>query len=206
MPTDLHRVLPNAITVARLVMATGVFVLLSLQPYHARARAQALHDPDLAQAAPLDWLCLLAAGLFALAALSDALDGLLARRWNAITPFGRVMDPMADKILVLGAFILLAGPGFTDLATGRQMTAVAPWMAVVMLARELLVTSLRGVMESRGVDFSATWSGKLKMILQSACVPLVLLVLGAGDPIHPGPQRDAVSAAVWLTVAITVWC
>ncbi|QYU66052.1 CDP-alcohol phosphatidyltransferase family protein [Leptolyngbya sp. 15MV] len=123
VPTDLHRVLPNAITVARLVMATGVFVLLSLQPYHARARAQALHDPDLAQAAPLDWLCLLAAGLFALAALSDALDGLLARRWNAITPFGRVMDPMADKILVLGAFILLAGPGFTDLATGRRRRA-----------------------------------------------------------------------------------
>lgn len=157
----------------------------------------------------IDWLLIGAAGLFIVAAITDALDGFLARRWGVVSLFGRVIDPFADKLLVLGAFVMLAGPNFVD-AAGRNLTAVAPWMAVAILARELLITSLRGVYESRGVSFAATTSGKLKMILQCVCVPLVLLL-----PSVPAAWgRDAAARdwtdlaaliTVWATVIVSVW-
>lgn len=159
--------------------------------------------------------CLLAMALFIIAALTDALDGYLARKWNATSQFGRVMDPFADKILVVGAFIILAGPGFlwtvsapdaphgtvplTYLASG-----VAPWIAIVILARELLITSLRAVLESQGRDFSASWSGKLKMIAQSVAVPLILLLLGVADVSPGSPARVAILSVAYATAFVTV--
>jgi len=161
---------PNAITAARLVLAAAFVVLLSLPV--ARPGA----------AAPL----LAATAIFVVAALSDALDGYLARRWRAVSRFGRVMDPFADKILVLSAFVLLAGPAFSIASDGNRVQAsgVLPWMVAVILARELLVTSLRGLLESSGQDASAQLAGKLKMIFQSLAVPIVLVTLAfdaAGD-------------------------
>ena len=151
---------------------------------------------------------LLAAIVFVIAALTDALDGFLARRWNAVSIYGRIMDPFADKVLVLGAFIMLAGAGFE--AGGRQMSGVAPWMVVVILARELLVTSIRGVCESRGIDFSATLTGKLKMILQSAAVPMILLVLVLGlnirDPHLDGDTAHEINRVIaWVVTVVTAW-
>src|SRR5690606_34345615 len=114
------------------------------------------------------------------------------------------MDPFADKFLVLGALAFLAAPGFywvaadasplaeaaADAAGGTSggggrgvfVSGVHPWMVVAILGRELLVTSIRGVLEAQGVAFPATWSGKAKMILQSAVVPVVLFLLAL--PIH----------------------
>lgn len=122
------------------------------------------------------WALPTAIVLFVVAALSDALDGYLARKWNAISVFGRIMDPTADKILVLGAYVMLAGPSFHSFDDG-QVSRVLPWMAIVILSRELLVTSIRGTLESRGVDFSASISGKLKMAAQSVGAPLIMIVL-----------------------------
>jgi CDP-diacylglycerol--glycerol-3-phosphate 3-phosphatidyltransferase len=161
---------------------------------------------------PLLWTVLAAAVIFVVAAVTDALDGFLARRWRVISQFGRVMDPFADKLLVLGAFVLLAGPGFwvprsslgSSYSGPLQVTGVEPWMAVVILSRELLITSLRGALESSGVDFSATASGKLKMVLQSACVPVILLIVGAGNPFAE-LSRQIITALVWTTVLITCW-
>jgi CDP-diacylglycerol---glycerol-3-phosphate 3-phosphatidyltransferase len=191
--SPLRTHLPNALTLARLVLAVAFFVLLS-----ARSDRSEGLDP---------WL-LAAALLFITAAATDTLDGILARRWGVVSAFGRIMDPFADKVLVVGAFIFLAGPGFrwadADGAS-YQASGVYPWMAVLILARELLVTSIRGVLEGRGVDFSAAASGKWKMILQSAAVPIILGAL-ALHPAGPGtPIRLGLDILAWAIVIVTVW-
>lgn len=174
------KILPNALTSLRLGLAVVFVVLLSSGSLSATVLSAA-------------------AALFVVAALTDALDGWLARRLNAITPFGRVMDPFADKVLVLSAFVLLAGPGFHDGEV--QLSGVRPWMAVVVLARELLVTSLRGLVESRGGDFSATVSGKLKMIVQSIAVPAILACVSIGE----GWSLGAATIIAWIVTIVTIW-
>jgi CDP-diacylglycerol---glycerol-3-phosphate 3-phosphatidyltransferase len=119
----------------------------------------------------------LAFWLFLIAALSDILDGYLARRYHQITAFGRILDPFADKILVIGSFVLLLGDGFRD--GGRAtVTDLKGWMVVVIVARELLVSGLRGFSEAKGKAFGANWWGKIKMLLQSICVCWILQSLG----------------------------
>ncbi len=194
VPAPWQRRTPNALTIARVVLAAAVFIVLS-----------AFVGPAAQDGLTADRIPLLVAGtLFILAAATDALDGHLARRWHVVTLFGRVVDPFADKILILGCFICLAGPVFAD-PRGVMLSGVHSWMVVVLLARELLVTTLRGVYESRGVDFSATASGKFKMILQSVAVPIILLAL-AFDPAQPGsPVRWVVIATAWTTTLVTAW-
>lgn len=206
-PDDWRARIPNILTLSRLILAALFFLSLEL------AR-RPIHDK---------WWLLSAGALFALGALTDALDGHLARRWGVVSVFGRVMDPVADKILVVGAFIYLAGPAFlTTVVTARgvekpvQATAVDAWMVVVILARELLVTSLRSFFESRGEDFSASFSGKAKMVAQSVAVPTVLVLISLGshltdsDPYHlPRPPMPdwinwSIRLTVWATVAITI--
>ncbi len=174
----------NALVWLRLGLAAVFFAMLS----------RWTHDPGDAA----DPVLLAAAGLFVVAALTDALDGALARKWNAITRFGRVMDPFADKILVLGAVVLLAGPGFHD--GGTPLAGFTGWMVVVILARELLVTSLRGLAESSGIDASANWSGKAKMILQSLAVPAILIALAL---LETERARQINAALAWATTVVT---
>ncbi|MGP1273449.1 MAG: CDP-alcohol phosphatidyltransferase family protein [Phycisphaerales bacterium] len=183
---------PNALVGVRLALSVAVFWLL--------ATHDLTHDRG-------DRL-LLAAGLFVIAAATDALDGILARRWNAVTRFGRVMDPFADKILVLGSFVLLAGPGFVGFSL-QPATGFAGWMVVVILSRELLITSLRGLIEAGGADFSARSAGKIKMVVQSIAIPAVLILTGLDpfdDLILPGPStgRSLNAAVAWSTTIVTV--
>ncbi|MEZ6242041.1 MAG: CDP-alcohol phosphatidyltransferase family protein [Phycisphaerales bacterium] len=210
-PTPLQAKIPNALTILRLFLAAAFFALLEIG-LGDRPATWRLGDgiPNPNPALPRDVL-LAAAALFVVAAATDALDGYLARKWNAISKFGRVMDPFADKILVLGAFVYLASPAFaavdpysSDQARLVQLSGVAPWMAVVILARELLVTSVRGFFESQGVDFSADVAGKAKMILQSLVIPLVLVLLALNDVPLASPAWWAIHLAVWLTVLVTV--
>lgn len=195
---------PNALTILRLVIAAAFFTLLAVWEYPPRELLVTPRNP----VTPY----LIAAALFGLAALTDAIDGPLARRWRVVSKFGRVMDPFADKVLVVGGFVMLAGPAFSTETPHAQLpglqslqvSAVMPWMVVVILGRELLVTSLRAVLESDGIDFSATWSGKAKMIVQACVIPLILVVLGITE-ITPGTWgRGVIVAAVWATVAVTV--
>ena len=207
------RRIPNILTILRVLLATLFFVVLSR--WHVDS-SRLIHGAP----RPYDGILLLAAAIFIIAAITDALDGALARRWNVVSVFGRVMDPFADKVLILGAFVILAGPAFTSrLFPGEAFSAVEPWMAVLILARELLITSLRAAVESRGVSFAATASGKFKMILQSACVPLVLVLMATCDT-RPDIGADANSdgwngavpgarmlilISVWLTVIVSAW-
>lgn len=128
--------------------------------------------------------------LFLVAASTDWLDGYFARKYNLVTTLGRILDPFADKVIICGTFIFLAAiPG----------SGVRPWMAVVVVGRELLVTALRSFLEQQGADFSATLSGKLKMVLQCAAAALSLGCLA-----FPQTVQSAGPALAW-TLAATVW-
>jgi CDP-diacylglycerol--glycerol-3-phosphate 3-phosphatidyltransferase len=208
MPQPSRKVhIPNLLTLARAFMAVVVVILLANVSTRAMRAEPTVGDRlgDLTHAST--GVLLTAAILFVIAALTDALDGHLARKWKAESKFGRVMDPWADKLLVLGSFIMLAGPGFTSIVEGVgrvQVSAVAGWMVVAMVGRELLVTSIRAVYEGDGVDFSAGWSGKAKMILQSVAIPLILLVVAFANP---GPETNArtfLLLLMWITTGVTV--
>lgn len=190
----MYRQLPNALTLLRLVLAALFFLVLNLYRYP--------QGPG--------WALVVAFVVFILAGITDVLDGNLARRWHVESTFGRIMDPFCDKVLVIGAFIYLAGARFVvpeaieRSAFFTMVTGIYPWMVAIILARELLVTSVRGELEGRGVRFGANRWGKLKMLLQSICVPTVIAVVWL-DPTAPGHAwmawvRDI---TVYATVIVT---
>ena len=147
---------PNRITALRFLGALALFAILAILVEKAIDGKEA--NRLLAQAA--FWL-------FILTAASDFLDGYLARRGNQITAFGRIADPFVDKVLVMGVMVFLAVLPWSQ----RWFPA---WVVVVILAREFLVTGLRGYVESLGRQFPADWFGKTKMVLQCTAVGLVL--------------------------------
>jgi len=165
---------PNILSLVRLLMAVAVFVAIERQA----------------------WLA--ATVLFVVAASTDWIDGWWARTFGQVSRLGRIFDPLVDKVLVCGTWILLAGRD--------APTAIAPWMAVVVVVRELVVTAVRAEMERAGSDFSAALSGKLKMVLQCLAVALVL-----GDRAWPGMTRAGLTlgtlaaGVAWAAVAATIW-
>jgi CDP-diacylglycerol--glycerol-3-phosphate 3-phosphatidyltransferase len=126
----------------------------------------------------------LAAAVFSLAAISDGLDGYIARRRHEVTTFGKLMDPLADKLLIVAALVSLV-----------SLDRLAAWVAMVIIARELAVTGLRAIAAERGVIIAASWLGKLKTALQVAAV--VALIIW-----NPAPV--AVDVLVYVAVAVTV--
>jgi len=177
--------LPNQITISRLALAIVFFVLLS----------------QYSQQEPSPWILDIGAVIFIVAAVTDILDGYLARRRGEVTPLGRVLDPLVDKVLVCGAFILFTGSRFVD-ATGHNVTEVSAWMVVVIVGRELLVTGLRGFNESLGISFGASVYGKLKMWMQSIAAPAILFIV-AHEEAWGAAAGPAKKTLVWLTVVIT---
>ncbi|MBI3269136.1 MAG: CDP-diacylglycerol--glycerol-3-phosphate 3-phosphatidyltransferase [Planctomycetes bacterium] len=147
--------LPNKITLGRLLVSAIYFLLLSLVDISAGAAASAL---------PANQLLLNGAiVLFLVAALTDMLDGYLARKYGMVTDFGRVMDPFVDKILVCGSMAYLLT--FPEIA--RYQPA---WMVALVLGREFLISGIRGVAEGRGIAFGAKPGGKLKMTVQCTAI------------------------------------
>ena len=140
--------------------------------------------------------------VFIVAASTDWLDGFIARRYGLVTVLGRILDPFVDKVIICGTFIFLVAEPQSELKA---------WMAVVVVGRELLVTALRGYLEQQGADFSASLSGKLKMVLQCIAAGLSLwyLHLVTSSPSTDAAAHDtvlmALKGAVWAAVALTVW-
>ena len=99
-----------------------------------------------------------------LAALTDMLDGHIARKHNLVTNFGKLMDPLADKLLVMSALICLA-----------QVGDVAGWMVIVILGREFIITGMRQVAAAQGIVIAAGTTGKIKTITQMIAIPLLIL-------------------------------
>jgi CDP-diacylglycerol--glycerol-3-phosphate 3-phosphatidyltransferase len=162
--------IPNLLSLSRLPLAAGLFACVT-QHW---------------------WLAALI--VFAVAALTDWLDGWWARRFGPLSAVGRSLDPLTDKVLVCGAFIYL----MADPLTG---TRVLPWMVTVIVSRELLVTGLRGLVEATGAKFGADWFGKLKTVLQMATIFAVLVaqwleLAGEWDWVVRGVLYAAVAATI----------
>ncbi len=138
--------LPNLLTLSRILLIP-VFVLLFWTPTPGRSLAAAV--------------------VFVIAAVTDLLDGYLARRRSQVTKLGRLLDPIADKLLVLSGLILLV-----------QLQRVAAVVAILIIAREVAVTGVRAIAASQGIVLSAETIGKYKMVAQ--VVAIVLLILEDG--------------------------
>ena len=110
--------------------------------------------------------------VFAVAAFTDWLDGYLARKQGITSTLGRNLDPLVDKVLICGAFIFLVPV---------EGSGLAAWMATLVVARELIITSLRGFLESAGARFGADWLGKIKMVLQCAALIAIFVALQSAE-------------------------
>jgi len=141
--------IPNQLTVLRILFSVGIIGALRIPGPEGK------------------WFALL---LFLLACLTDFLDGWLARRWSQISDFGKLMDPIADKVLVLSC-----------LAAFVQIQIIPVWMAVVIAARELGVTGLRLVALRKGQVLAAEQIGKLKTVSQMTAISTLLLFLVARE-------------------------
>ena len=175
---------PNRITGLRFVGAFVLFGLLTVIGDDGPAEKRTLIQVSF-------WL-------FVVVASTDFLDGYLARRDNQVTAFGRIADPFVDKVLILGILIYLA-----VLPWSRPWVPV--WAVVLILAREFLVTGIRGWVESLGRDFGADGLGKVKMVLQSIAVGAVLFLHAFSWPEAFLPYVSGFAhALVWGTIAITL--
>lgn len=132
--------LPNKLTMGR-IFAIPVFIIVFLMGFRY-----------------------VAAIIFILAALTDMLDGHIARKYNLVTNFGKLMDPLADKLLVMSALICLA-----------QVGDVAGWMVIIILGREFIITGMRQVAAAQGIVIAAGTTGKIKTITQMIAIPLLIL-------------------------------
>jgi CDP-diacylglycerol--glycerol-3-phosphate 3-phosphatidyltransferase len=127
--------------------------------------------------------------IFCLAALSDAVDGWLARRMGQVTRLGTFLDPLADKLLVIGTLIPLQAVGL-----------VPAWIVVVIVARELAVTNLRAIASARGYSVGASVSGKVKTIFQTCSAAGLLLLLAIPSLSLAYLAYSLLGAAVALTI------
>ena len=131
----------------------------------------------------------IAAGIFIIAALTDTLDGHIARSRNQITTFGQFMDPLADKLLVASALIILVGLGRID-----------SWIVAIIIAREFAITGLRVLAASEGITIAASWWGKFKTISQMFVILVLILNNYPFSLINFPMDKIAVALALIFTV------
>lgn len=169
--------LPNRITVGRLLLAVVLFLVLELSCRDAAG-----------------WPWYFAFLLYLVIVVSDGLDGYLARALNQITAFGRIADPFADKIVIGGVLVLAQ-----DIPSTSPL--VPAWLVLLVIAREFLVSGLRGFLEGRGTVFAARWEGKTKLVVQAVFCGTILF--------YPGSSFEWVRLLargwLWVTAAVTVW-
>ena len=158
--------LPNKLTIAR-VIAVPFFIAAYMKGWYLPAFV-----------------------IFILASLTDTLDGKIARRYNLVTNFGKIMDPLADKILVYSAFCLM----IPDLVPG--------WMLIIILAREFTIAGMRTVAASEGIVIAAGMSGKIKTVLQ---MMLVVVLTITGEGILPGLLTLAAAVMTLYSMGEYVW-
>ena len=165
--------LPNTITMLRIgVVPVLIFIPLALTKGGSQFMAWA----------------------FIVAAMSDLVDGWLARRGNVVTSIGKLLDPLADKLLISTALVML-------LAAGRLEGIAEGMLVVVIVGRELAVTGLRGIASTQGQIVAATWHGKLKAVVQNAAAAALLFhyeTLGL-------PAHDIGMSLLAIAAALTLW-
>jgi CDP-diacylglycerol--glycerol-3-phosphate 3-phosphatidyltransferase len=187
------KLIPNILTFGRLVLTIVFLVMILFAPrYYAEGEV------------PFPGFLDVAFILFVVAGLTDIVDGYAARRLNVASKFGRMVDPLADKILVCGAFVcfaIIGQPKLFDLSPG-VLTAIHWLVAAILIAREAYVTMLRHIAEARGVNFAATISGKIKMFLQSFAIGTVVIKMAHVQTATWGYWFTTVTFIIMLTVTI----
>ncbi len=157
--------LPNKLTILRMIMIPFFVVALLIPaiPYHNY----------------------IALGIFVIASLTDLLDGMIARKYDLVTNFGKFMDPLADKLLVCSALICLI-----------ELGRIASWMVILIIAREFIISGFRLVAADKGVVIAASYWGKFKTVFQIIMVCLMIADLAW--------LRTVTAVTAWIAVALTV--
>jgi CDP-diacylglycerol--glycerol-3-phosphate 3-phosphatidyltransferase len=184
------KLIPNILTFGRLVL-TIVFLVMVLYPPAPNAENRKLF---------LD----IAFALFVIAGITDIVDGPIARKLNVTSKFGRMIDPLVDKILICGAFVCFAVVGEPKLfGFGEATLAAIQWsVAGILILREVYVTILRHIAEARGINFAATISGKIKMFLQSFAIGTVVIKMAHVQTATWGYWFTTVTFLIMLTVTV----
>ncbi|MRR07428.1 MAG: CDP-diacylglycerol--glycerol-3-phosphate 3-phosphatidyltransferase [Deltaproteobacteria bacterium] len=176
---SLLRHLPNILTLCRIaVIPPMVLILLS----------------------PSKKACFFATLLFAIASITDWLDGYLARRMEIVTVLGKFLDPIADKLLVMAALIMIL-----------PVDRVPAWMVLVILGREIIITGLRGIASSEGIVIAASRLGKYKTIFQLVAILGLLLhydyywFFGIVNPYLYVNMHNVGIFFLWIATIITIW-
>ncbi len=164
--------LPNKLTISRMILA--VFFIMCLYIEGAGAKFMAF-------------------ALFIVASLTDYCDGYIARKYNLTTDFGKLMDPIADKILILGAFVAFV-----------EMAIIPAWMIIVIIARDLVITGIRILALSQKKILSASVSGKHKTVSQTVAVLSILVFLIIRDSGFTFRYLDYYKTGVYVLMLITV--
>jgi len=141
-----------------------------------------------------------AAALFSAASFTDWLDGFLARRMGIVTVFGKFLDPIADKLIVMAALIMII-----------PLERVPAWMVLVILGREIIITGLRGIASSEGIVIEASELGKFKTIFQIVAIIALLLhydyhwFFSSSNPLLLANMHNVGMFYLWIAFIITVW-
>jgi CDP-diacylglycerol---glycerol-3-phosphate 3-phosphatidyltransferase len=185
--------IPNILTGGRLVLAIIFLVMIFLEPTLPANR-------EMSFPCYLDYAFL----IFLIAGLTDIIDGPLARKLDVASKFGRMVDPLADKVLICGAFVVFALIGEPQLfGFSKFLNSVIQWgFAAIIIAREAFVTILRHWSESRGINFQATLSGKLKMFIQAFAVGTVLVKMAHVQTAYWGYWFMAITYLVTLSITV----
>ena len=162
--------LPNSLTVFRILLAP-LMIWIIINPNFFTS--QGFHE---------SWVAYFAGLIFVIASVTDFFDGYIARKWNQSSTLGAILDPLADKMLIIGAFLALLSIG-----------EISIWAVYIILIRELFISGLRINAISEGLDISASWSGKVKTVVQMFAIGFILM--------------DWVFATeiLWLSVILTVY-
>ncbi|UFH59996.1 CDP-diacylglycerol--glycerol-3-phosphate 3-phosphatidyltransferase [Sulfurovum mangrovi] len=170
MPTSQIFNVPNTLAFIRLLLAPLMFFFLVNQ------------DAPLFEGIHSSWLNYIAAFIFVLASATDFFDGYIARTFDQITTLGKILDPLADKMLTLAGFLGLMILG-----------SASPWAIFLILTRELFITGLRVSAVAEGIDISASWMGKVKTVVQMIAIGFLLMGWTGGEII------------LWFAVLLTLY-
>ena len=162
--------IPNILAFIRLLLAPVMFFLLVDR------------DSALLQGIHYSWLDYMAAFIFVVASATDFFDGYIARKFDQITTLGKILDPLADKMLTLAGFLGL-----------MMLDRADPWAIYLILTRELFITGLRVSAVSEQIDISASWMGKVKTVVQMIAIGFLLMEWSGG------------TALLWASVALTLY-
>jgi CDP-diacylglycerol--glycerol-3-phosphate 3-phosphatidyltransferase len=183
------KLIPNILTFGRLILTVLFLAMLLYSPY----------------AADRTMLIDVAFAIFVIAGLTDIIDGPIARKLKIETKFGRMLDPLVDKVLVCGAFVCFAVIGQPEFLFNLSDTAmhVICWsVAAILVIREGCVTIIRHIAEAKGIDFRAVAFGKIKMFIQTFAVGTVLVKAAYVQTATWGHWFTAITFAIMLAVTV----